>query len=762
MDRLSRFILNRRYPILAAICLITVFLGAFSLRIDLNQRPDELVFRDDPEYPQLKAFFEQFGYDEIVVAVYSADNVLEKRNLEIIRKITEELRQTEGITRVLSLGNAEDVIVQDGSIEIAPLLRSLPENETAQESLYRRIGENPLYRDLLISGNRRNALFEITLDAELSVLGRDLTLREIDAIFDREGDGNAHYLAGSPIGRSELLRCMTRDFSTLLPIGMLLLILSMYAVFRNYLCVLLPFVSVSLSVIWTVGSMYLMGSELNFFSVLIPTVLFIIGTSDCIHILTQYQDCRHISRNKAEAIRETVRLMALPCLLTCVTTMVGFLSLAVCRLAPIRLFGVFSAVGMGFAFLLTFAILPIGLSLADTKMLSVQKPPSDSLIGVLERLGRFDHSKRVPILLVSLAILVLSVYGTTRLRVETDPGKFFRGKLRMVSDMHYIEREVGGFIPFFVVIESPEEDRVKDPALLKKIDRLSEFMRTQDGVDQVVSAADLIRYMNYRLHDNDPAEYRIPAERNAVAELLFTASLSDESGLLQRFFDEKCAKTPVAIRFRYHDFYSYQRLMDAVLPYLETEFGSVPSVRTYVTGTNMMLARTMIPMLAGLKQSLWLAGVDIFIVMIFLFRSVRLGIISMIPNIIPIFLTLGTMGLFGISLNFGTVPIASIALGLAVDDTIHFMTRFRSEFAIDRDYRKAIDRTLSSTGKPILITAIILSAGFLIFLLSNFQFTQNMGMLISFTLGSAVFGDIILLPALLLVFKPLGKGAPRG
>ena len=756
MNGLSRLILTHRYPILAAIGLITVFLGAFSLRIDLNQRPDELIFQDDPEYPRLKAFFEQFGYDEIVVAAYSADNVLEKRNLKIIRKITEELGQTEGITRVLSIGNAEDVIAQSGSIEIARLLRALPETTAEQESLRTRIAENPLYKDLLVSPDGRNALFDITLDARLREDERDQVLREIDLLFSRESDGNAYYLAGSPIGRSEVFRCMKRDFSTLLPIGMLLLILAMYAVFRNYLCVLLPFVSVSLAVIWTVGSMYVIGSELNIFSVLIPTVLFIVGTSDCVHILTQYQDCRHISRNKTEAIRETVRLMALPCVLTCVTTMVGFLSLLVCRLAPIRLFGVFCAVGLGFAFLLTFAILPIGLSLADTRMLSAQKPPSDSLIGVLERLGRFDHSNRVLIVLVSMVVLVLGMYGTARLQVETDPGKFMVTS-KVISDMHYIEREVGGFIPFFVVIESPEEDRIKDPALLRKIEKLAEFVRKQDGVDQVVSASDLIQYMNFRLHDNDPSQYRIPEDRKAVAELLFTASLSDPSGLMTRFFDETYRKTPVAIRFRYHDFYSYQRLMDAVLPYLEAEFDSDPSVRTYVTGTNMMLARTMIPILSGLKQSLMLAGVDIFIVIILLFRSVRLGIISMVPNIIPIFLTLGTMGLFGISVNFGAVPIASIALGLAVDDTIHFMTRFRSEFAVDRDYRKAIDRTLRSTGKPILITAIILAAGFLIFLLSNFQYTRSMGMLISFTMMSAVFGDIILLPALLLVFKPLGK-----
>ncbi|MEW6440898.1 MAG: MMPL family transporter [bacterium] len=758
MERLARFILNRRYYILGVIGLVTLFLGAFSLQVKLNERPDELLYRDDPEYPNLKAFFKDFGYDEIVVAVYSAENVLEKRHLEAIRKITDELRRIDGITRVASIGNADDVAVRDGSIEIGPLLAHLPETAEEREALKNRIAENPLYRDLLVTKDGRNALFDITLDAELSAAKRDIVLREIDSAFARGSNGNRYYMAGSPMGRSEGFRLMRRDFSTLLPIGMVLLVASMYFVFRNYLCVVLPFVAVSLSVVWTIGVMYLTGSELNFFSVLIPTVLFIIGTSDCIHILSHYQDCRHVCRTKAEAVFETVRLMMLPCLLTCGTIMVGFLSVAVCRIPVIQTFGIFSAVGMGFATLLTLTILPIGVIMADTKMLSMQRPLSDSLLGILERLAQFTHTKRSPILVFSLAVLGLGIWGTTRLKLETDPGKFFSEKTRLILDSNYIEKEVGGGIPFFVVVESPEEDRVKDPALLEKIDRLSEFLRGQDGVDQVVSGADLIKYMSYRLGDNDPSEYRIPGKKNAVAELLLTASLSDQDGLLSRFFDPVFSKTPVAIRFRYHDFYSYKRLMDAVLPYLEAEFDGIPGVRTYVTGTNMMLARTMIPILSGLNQSLWLAGIDIFLVMIFLFRSIRLGLVSMIPNVIPIFMTLGIMGLFGIPLNFGTAPIAAIALGLAVDDTIHFMTCFKHEFASDRNYQKAIERALRSCGKPILITTVILSAGFLIFLLSNFQYTRSMGMLISLTLSTAVFGDLFLLPAMLLVFKPLGKG----
>jgi predicted RND superfamily exporter protein len=228
---------------------------------------------------------------------------------------------------------------------------------------------------------------------------------------------------------------------------------------------------------------------------------------------------------------------------------------------------------------------------------------------------------------------------------------------------------------------------------------------------------------------------------------------------MARFFDDDYSKASLAIRFRYHDFDSYKRLMDAILPYLDSEFRAVPHVTTYVTGTNMMLANTLMPFLQGLKQGLVLAGVAIFTLMIVLFRSLWVGFISMLANVLPIAITFGFMGLLGISLNFATAPLAAIALGIAIDDTIHFLSRFKREFSLDHDYEGAIERTMNSVGKPILITSIILTAGFFIFLLSNFQYTRNMGMLISLTVIGAIIGDLILLPVLLLVTKPLGRKA---
>jgi hypothetical protein len=757
VEMLARFILTRRYWILAAVGIITLFLGAFTLRIQLNQNPEDLIFQNEPEYPRLKAFFDVFGYDEILVAAYSADNVLTRQNIESIRTITQQVQSLPGVDRVVSLANAEDVEANNGSIEIVSVLGKPPETEDDRQALRVRLDENPIYRDLLVSRDARSALFDITLRSGLTNAERKETIECIEGLFAESSGETGYYLTGAPYGRNELFECMRRDFSTLWPFGMLLLVASMYLVFRSYLCVLLPFIAVGVAVLWTIGFMQLMASQLNFLSVLIPTILFTIGTSDCVHILSHYQDCRYHCRTKSEALKETIRMMIPPCLLTTLTTMIGFFSVALCRIAPIQHFGVYSAVGIGFCYLLAITLLPIGFSVGNTRSLSLGKPSSETLLRFLARINHLTAERKTAVLALFTLALGLGLYGSTKIHLETDLGRFFGDEFKAYYDILYIEKEFGGVTPLYAVIDSRREDGLKNPELLQAIDRFSEYLRRQDGVDKVISASDLLKYMNYRFHQNDPVQNRIPEDTKQIAELLLMASLSDEAGLLSRFFDEEYSKTSVGIRYRYRDLYRISALNRVIRAYLKADPYLAGRTDSYATGTTVMFANLMAPILHGLQQSLLIASITIFLLMILLFRSAKFAVISIVPNVIPIVLTLGTMGLMDIPLNIATAPAAAIALGIAVDDTIHFLVRFRREFKHERNYAKAVTNTLASVGKPILVTSIILTAGFCIFLLSNFQPTQNLGVLISFSVVSAMLADVILLPVLLLLLKPLGS-----
>jgi uncharacterized protein len=752
------FILRKHKTILLGIGTLTLVFGFLALRVELDRNPEEMLFQGDPEYPVLQQFMNVFGYDEIVVAVYAAENLLSREPLQSLKEITAELLALDGVDRVLSLANAADVSAVDGSLRLQPLLREMPESEPDRRALERRIRENPHYRDLLLSKDSGSTLLDITLKSGLDVRQRKVLLERIEAVFAAHGSGKRFLLSGAPFGRQEMYRCVRRDTVLLFPLSLLVLVASMFLFYRRILWTLLPLGITSLCVLWAVGTMSLLHHPFNLLSVIVPTLLVVIGTSDCIHIMSRYQDCLGSGGSPESSALDTLRAMALPCLLTSMTTMAGFLSLQVSPMESIRKFGVASAVGIGYACLLTLLLLPVGLRFCTGSGPLPANPPAPSRLDALLH-GIFDMASRrkISVLLASGILLSIGLFGATRLRVETDLPNFFSRDSRGVADARTIEETFGGILPVHVILDSHQPGGLKDPGLLEAIDRLCEFLRHQDGVDKVLSMTDLVKLANSRMHGNDPAFHRIPETRGEIAQLLLMMELSDSDDVLARFCDTPYAMASVGIRFRHHDFYSIQTLKDAATGYLKTHFQPFPRVTYHVTGTSVLCANTLVPLLEGLKQSFLVALGAIFLIMVTLFRSVRLGFVSMIPNVLPIAMTLGTMGILGVSLNILTAPVAAVALGLAVDDTIHFLTCFRKEFPRCRDYGEAVRTTLMRTGRPIFVTSLVLAAGFAVLLFSDFHPTRNFGMLIGLTVLYALLGDLLLLPTLLFVFKPLGR-----
>ena len=544
----------------------------------------------------------------------------------------------------------------------------------------------------------------------------------------------------------------------LFPLSLLLLVAAMHLFFRSLIRAVLPLAVTSLCVLWAVGAMSLLGYPFNLLSVIVPTVLLIIGTSDCIHITSRFDDGLHAGVPPESSALETLRVMAFPCLLTTVTTIVGFLSLLLSPLGSIRQFGTANAIGIGFTYVLCMLLLPLALGRfgwAGGPRRQTAAP--ERLDALLKDVFRAAAASKPAILMVSAGVVLLGIYGMSRLHVETDLPKFFSSRSQGVMDAVEIEETFGGILPVHVILDSGRPGGLTEPELLLEIDRLSSFLRGQEGVDKVLAVTDLLKLANRRLNGNDPAYEHLPETQREAAQLLLALELADQDGMLARFCDASHSVASVGIRFGRHDFYSIQALQKTVSAYLLPRLQAYPGVTHHVTGTSVLCANTLLPLLWGLKDSLFLALGAISLIMVILFRSVPLGILSMIPNVLPIALTLGTMGLLNISLNIVTAPVAAVALGLAVDDTIHFLTSFRREFARDRDYTSALERTLARTGRPILVTSVVLAAGFGAFLLSDFHPTRCFGLLVALTVTYAILADLILLPVLLLVFKPLGR-----
>jgi len=306
-----------------------------------------------------------------------------------------------------------------------------------------------------------------------------------------------------------------------------------------------------------------------------------------------------------------------------------------------------------------------------------------------------------------------------------------------------------------VSIEMADGHSVTERSVLKRIQELEASLEEGPHVGRVLTIVDVIKYLNFKFNDEEEGTFVIPEGEGAVAQLLLLASLSDDEGFLEEFIDPSHRSTVMTALFESSDLAFLSPIVEEARGYLATAFPDAREV--YVTGRAILLTNLPGPLIDGLRNSLVLAAVLIFLVVTLAFRSVKVGLLSMVPNFLPVAFTFGLMGLVGLPLNLFTTSFACIALGVAVDDTMHFLARLRIEFRREGEYRQAILNTMESVGKALIYTSITFIAGFMIFLISGFQVTRNFGALVGFTVFGALIADLLILPVLVMIFKPFGK-----
>jgi predicted RND superfamily exporter protein len=507
------------------------------------------------------------------------------------------------------------------------------------------------------------------------------------------------------------------------------------------------------------GTLTLLTGEINLVTILIPTTIFVIGTSDCVHILANYQDSVYKAESRREAIVRTVRLSAVPCLLTSLTTMVGFGSMVINDILPIKQLGLFSALGIALAFLFGITLIPILLSymrhLHLMEFRTKENPIPGRLKPLLRRVAEISMTRPGTVLAVSAVLVLVTYAGVRQLYVDTDAANWFGKESALKKSMRWVNRNVAGAGVFYVSIEMEDGHPVTDPSVLRRIANLEASLEEGPHVGRVLTIVDVIKYLNFKFNNEQEGTFVVPEEEGAAAQLLLLASLSDDEGFLEEFVDEDHRSTVMTALFESSDLAFLSPIVEETRDYLGREFPEAREV--YVTGRATLLTNLPGPLIDGLRRSLMLAAVLIFLVVTLAFRSVKVGLLSMIPNFLPVAFTFGVMGLIGLPLNLFTTPFACIALGVAVDDTMHFLGRLRIEFRNEGQYRQAILNTMESVGKALIYTSIIFIAGFMIFLISGFQVTRNFGALVGFTVFGALMADLLLLPVLVMIFKPFGR-----
>ena len=733
---ISKRILQYARPILFFIIISTLFFGYIAFISDEKIITDFSLEQLFPDKDPAKDLYEQLLIDfpkeeSNLFLVYECDNCLSQESLEELLNITDDLSFIQGVENVQSVLTFIDEDFEDYELDAW--------NLEAKQIL-----NNPVLSNIFIA--KEGTIGNIIVKLENHINDHDtrkVVLTEVYNVLDNYS--LKYYLAGIPFIRTEYVEFVMSERNIFIPIAFIVSALVLFFVFRQVRCVILSLLAIGITLIWISGIMSILDISINVISYLTFNLLTIIGVSDCIHILIKYHESLKDGLSKEDSITQVIKEIGYALFLTSFTTAVGFFSLGLTNIKIIREFGFLVGIGVILMFLITIIFLPIILSfIRIPKKKHIQRLVQGGRLQLAESFNKwiFNYSKRV--LSITFIIIIISIYGIFQVSNNSSVFDDFRPGNKIYESIKFVDHNLGGVFPIEILIETDRERGLLDPELLYYIEEFQDSVKQIYTIGSVKSIVDIIKVIDKEFNDS----YDIP---QSYDEIISYSSFDEDAFsafILPDFKKGRITCRAIAGKTDEADYtkqiiYKYA---DSILP---------DDCKVSITGSIIVMLKSNKYMVKNLMTSFIVASIVIFFSMMFLFGSKRLALLSILPNIIPLMFAGGIMGVFNIILRPSTAMTFSIALGIAVDDTIHFLARFRQEYIKNRgDYRLAITRTLLTTGKAIISTTIVISLGFIVLLFSQYVPNFEFGLLGTIILIIALAGSLILLPVLIIQLKP--------
>ena len=716
----------------------TLFLGyqIKNIRIDadvLGSLPDS-----DPDAVLLKRIGENFGGNRMGIVILETDNVYRTEVLEHVRAITDTLVRMEGISSVSSLTNIINIRGGDMGIEIGNLVDEyqLPQTEEEFRALRESIRANAMYKGSIVSEDETSTLIVFTLsdEAELGLVAPQV----LSATASLHLPEKLYYI-GSPMLVTYIGELMKRDLARLLPIAFLLIAVILFFSFRTLRGVALPLLTAVIAIVWALGLMALLGYPMSMISNNIPIILLAVGSAYTIHVVNRIETLRQ--RGEAFPIQAALTFVMIPVILAAVTTAIGFLSFIFgSYLRMIRDFGVFTAVGTFVACLMSLLLVPALLAAFGKKAPSKKIRPESSAApsGLLAWMQGQLLKYPGRVLIGWAIVLALSITGVFRIERSVDIQDYFKkGNPTREAERIMIEK-FGGTKPVFVHFKG----NMQDPAVLQTMMRTSQYMEESPEVYTSMSVAKLLAEINLAITGNR----EVPEDEDMVQQLWF---LLEGNEILGRMVSEDLREGIIISKFRSPDNRSKKEFAGYMEKFIQENSSADCEIR--ITGmpfVDITMDQSLVNSQIG---SISIAIVFVILIVGLILRSLPSGFYAAVPIIAAILILFGVMGLTGIPLNIATVLVASVALGIGIDYSIHVISHFNDSLRETGDPAKAMQETMLVSGKAILINVVSVSAGFLVLVFSEMVPLQYFGSLIALSMVSSSFAALTLLPALLLL-----------
>lgn len=777
----SGFALQVQRLRVALIALIIVLTGFFFWRMqDLQfDNSNEIWFTEaDPALRRLTEFQTIFGNDDFVYLVFEAEHVFSDQGRRLLANLCGELRRKVPYLRSVTwLGNAEYIEADAEGITISDFAD--PDRQGGAEldaQLKARALQEKLYHNNYISPDGKTAgmLVELKPYPESAHEPRGAVVAAVrEVLTGPQYAPLAVHAVGQPVLHVDYNELSFTESAGFFAICLLLQMLVLYLIGRRFKDAFAPLLTVILSVIWTMGMVQVLGYTLNLFIILVPVLLACLCIGDSMHVIAFFHQRRRAGLGVREALCRAMADTGLPCLYTSLTTAIGFLSFFAADIRPFQEMGVYASIGTLCAYVLSLLLVLVLYSYdkdrigmvpaADfTGFDAAKAAPAkaqDIFDKVLQGVCAINLRYPVMILVVALALTGVALYGYSLLQVETTTAHMLSPRMPLRQSYDFVDERMGGAMSVEIMLDTGKPEGIKDTEFLQKVEQLQEHLDADADVTKTISVLDILKKINEAMHGGDPAHYLLPENSAAIAQYLLLYETSNGRDLDKVIsFDNRVAR--LTAKTRTLDTRQVRLLSDDIAAFSKDLFG--PGATVAVTG-NLDWTRSMNDLLMdGQRQSFIAALISVTLLMCLALRSLRLGILSMIPNIFPVLITLGLMGFGGIYMDMPLMSFSAIIIGVVVDDTIHFLFHYREEFEKSHSYEQALRKTFATTGRPLLLTSLTLFCGFGVLLFSNVMGVMKFGGLGCFAFASALAADFFIMPAILLTFKPLKGGGASG
>lgn len=750
MNRFATFVLSYPRSILAslAILMVAAVFPASTIRTDFNL---EAFFPDDDRtIIEYRAVSEEFGRDDNVIALLlEHPDLLTVDHLTRIDSLTEALRSMQHVTDVQSLTEARGLANRDDNLVVEPVWE-VGQPAPVLDSLLK----NPFLKDIIVSRDGTASAIYITIDAEADPFRiRGEVIESMRAILAPYMGLYDIGITGIPYFRNEYVNMLNHEIFFYITLSTFLVMLLLGALFQNVRGIVLPLGIVWLTILFTLAIMVLTGGYFEILSSTIAPILLCVGISDSVHIISKYNDGRLSGLSRRSAMKDTLIVMGSATFLTSITTFIGFATLLTSSVVPIQRFGLYTAIGVMVAYVVTMFAIPAALPYFKDK-----NPKDLSGHAVHQFLGRFlarmtdwIEARHKAIVVVTIGITIVIGLGAMNLKVNSFIFDDVGPKSVLMQDSDRFSTRLSPPFPLELVLNTETDNGILQPEYIQRLMKFEAFLDSIPEISRSTSITTLLRETHRVMQPDAPLEALTqPDAAPLIAQYMLLLEMADPD-LLPSFTDFTYTKVRIAAQVQDAGSYRINGIRRDIRLYLEENF---PESRLQQSGTSILVSDLTGNMVRSLTSSILLAVVFIGGIMAWMYRNTKLIIISLLPNLVPLFITAGVMGYFGIDLKPSTAVIFTIAFGIAVDDTIHFLARLRLESWKDQDLRSAIRITTQKTGHAILLTSVILLTGFGTLMTSDFTSTVWMGSLVSLTIFVALIADILFLPALLYWMKP--------